>query len=296
MRNKDAFSSCHPLVNFLFFGLTIGFSSFVMHPVSLLISLICAAVYNIYLNGRRGAYLSVFFMLPVLLLTALVNPAFNHRGQTVITYLPGGNPLTLESVIYGVAAGVLLACVICWFACFNAVMTSDKFLYLFGRILPSLSLLISMTLRFIPRFRVQLRQVKDARSFIDGGRKGLFGKIRRAATVVSVMITWALENGIHTADSMKGRGYGLPHRTSFSVYRFERRDAFALLWLLCCGAYLIAGALRGGFYFGYYPRVSSFSPDPYFISVQAVYLALCATPLTLDHSEDLKWKKLRSAL
>ncbi len=296
MVNKDAFSGYHPLINFLFFGLVLGFSMFVMHPVSLFISAFCAVLYNIYLNGRRGALFSVVFMLPVLILTALINPAFNHRGQTVLTYLPGGNPLTLESMIYGIAAGVLLVCVISWFSCFNAVITSDKLLYIFGRILPSLSLLISMTLRFIPRFRVQLAAVKDARSFIDGERKSVFGKIKNAATVVSVMITWALERGIYTADSMKGRGYGLPHRTSFSIYRFDRRDAAALLWLLCCGAFLVFGAFSGGFSFNYYPRISSLKPGFFFTSVQAVYAALCATPLIVDVTEDLKWKKLRSAI
>ncbi|MBE7055615.1 MAG: energy-coupling factor transporter transmembrane protein EcfT, partial [Ruminococcaceae bacterium] len=40
-------------------------------------------------------------MLPALLLMALINPAFNHEGVTILYYLPGGNPLTLESVYYG---------------------------------------------------------------------------------------------------------------------------------------------------------------------------------------------------
>ena len=30
--------------------------------------------------------------LPVLLLAALVNPAFNHAGVTILIYLPSGNP------------------------------------------------------------------------------------------------------------------------------------------------------------------------------------------------------------
>ena len=71
-------------------------------------------------------------MLPLLLLTALINPAFNHEGQTILTYLSNGNPITLESIVYGVAAAAMLVAVICWFSCYNSVMTSDKFVYLFG--------------------------------------------------------------------------------------------------------------------------------------------------------------------
>ena len=86
-------------------------------------------------------------------LAALVNPAFNHEGATILTYLPSGNPLTMESMFYGVAAAVMLASVVLWFSSYNEVMTSDKFVYLFGRIIPALSLVLSMALRFIPKFK-----------------------------------------------------------------------------------------------------------------------------------------------
>ena len=71
-------------------------------------------------------------MLPLLVITALINPAFSHQGVTILTYLPSGNPLTLESILYGIYAAFLLITVIAWFSCFNAVMTSDKFMYLSG--------------------------------------------------------------------------------------------------------------------------------------------------------------------
>ena len=41
-------------------------------------------------------------------MAALINPAFNHEGATLLTYLPSGNPLTLESILYGLAAGARL--------------------------------------------------------------------------------------------------------------------------------------------------------------------------------------------
>ena len=40
----------------------------------------------------------------------------------------------------------MLAAVALWFSCLSAVMTSDKFIYLFGRVIPALSLLLSMIL------------------------------------------------------------------------------------------------------------------------------------------------------
>lgn len=63
------------------------------------------------------------------------------------------NPVTLEAVCYGFAVGVMIMSVFYWFKCFNAVMSSDKFIYLFGRVIPKLALLLSMTLGFIPKLK-----------------------------------------------------------------------------------------------------------------------------------------------
>ena len=147
----DANSRYHPLVNFLFFALVLAYSMVLMHPVCLAVSLTGALVYAGELGGRRALAGHLKFALPVLLLAAIVNPAFNHAGVTILTY-----PLTLESILYGLAAGAMLCAVVRWFVCFNAVITADKFVYLFGRVIPALSLVLSMTLRFVPLFRRQL--------------------------------------------------------------------------------------------------------------------------------------------
>ena len=260
MINRDTFSGYHPLVNFLYFALVLVFSMCFMHPVCLLISLGSATAYNLYLKGRKGLRFSLRFLLPMMVLATVLNPAFNHEGATILAYLPNGNPLTLESMIYGLAAAFMLASVVQWFSCYNEVMTSDKFVYLFGRIIPALSLVLSMTLRFVPRS----------------------------------LVTWSLENAIETADSMKSRGYGLPGRSAFSIYRFDSRDAAAMLWLGFCLWYVVFGWIGGGFEFRYYPTLKGVGLGPMPLSFFLVYLALCLTPVILNGREDLKWKRLKS--
>ena len=96
---KSSFSSYHPLVNFTYYLLVLLFTMFFMHPACLLISLLCAAGYAVYLGGRKTLGFQLKYLLPLLLLTAVLNPAFNHQGATILTYLPSGNPLTLESMV-----------------------------------------------------------------------------------------------------------------------------------------------------------------------------------------------------
>ena len=105
---SDSFAGYHPLVNMLYFTAVIGFAMFFTHPVCLAISLVNAYTYSIYISGRKALRFSLLYMLPMLLMTALLNPAFNHQGGTILTYLPSGNPLTLESIIYGFSTSVML--------------------------------------------------------------------------------------------------------------------------------------------------------------------------------------------
>ncbi len=296
MRNRDAFSGCHPLVNFLYFALVLVFGMCFMHPICLVISLGSATAYNLYLKGRKGLRFSLRFLLPMMILAAVLNPAFNHEGVTILAYTPNSNPITLESLVYGAASAFMLACIVQWFSCYNEVMTSDKFVYLFGRIIPALSLVLSMTLRFVPKFTAQLKTIRTAQQCVgrDVSDGSITQRIRNGITILSILVTWSLENAIETADSMKSRGYGLPGRSAFSIYWLDSRDKALLLWLGFCCWYVVFGWISGALAFRYYPSVkwAAFGPFPF--SFFLVYLALCLTPLILNGREDVKWKHLRS--
>lgn len=295
---RDAFSTYHPLVNFLYFALVLIFSMVFMHPACLVISLAGAFAWSVYLGGRRALRVNLLVMLPMLLITALITPAFSHAGVTVLAYLPSGNPLTLESIVYGLAAAMVLISVVVWFSCYNKIMTSDKFVYLFGRVIPALSLVLSMVLRFVPKFKAQLSAVSAAQRCIgrDVSNGSLLQRARHGVRILSILVTWTLENAIETADSMKSRGYGLPHRTAFSIYPFDHRDKAALWWIGGLGAYIAVMALAGGTYFRYFPSVRGTGLSAWSVTAFLAYLLLCATPVAIDKWEDRKWKRLRSAI
>lgn len=294
MQNKDAFSGYHPIINFMYFGLVLTFTMFFMHPACLAVSLISAVMYSVNLRGRKAVRFSLVFILPTMLLAAILNPAFNHEGLTIIAYLPSENPLTLESIAYGIASAVMLASVVSWFTCYNEVMTSDKFIYLFGRIIPALSLVLSMTMRFVPKFTGQIKIISEAQRCIgrDVSEGSILQRIKNGITILSIMVTWSLENAIESADSMKSRGYGLPGRTAFSIYRFDSRDKSVLIWLLFCGVYIFFGWMAGGVTWRYYPTMKGVALTPFPVSFMLVYFALCLTPVFLNLREDRIWLRI----
>jgi energy-coupling factor transport system permease protein len=250
------------------------------------------------LKGKKHIKTNLIYMIPMLLAMALINPVFNHEGVTVIGHFPSGNPLTLESIIYGFCASAMIISVICHFSCYNVVMTSDKFIYLFGKVIPALSLIISMTLRFVPRFFTQLKVVTNAQKCMGRDVSGgsVIRRIKNGLNILSVMITWAFENSIETADSMKARGYGLPGRTAYSIFTFDKRDQKALFSIFLLGIYTLTGKLMGAMDFGYFPYIKSEEISLFEISVFISYMLLCMCPVIIELWEVRKWKLLRSKI
>lgn len=294
---KDEFSRVHPLINFIYFGAVIAFSAIYMSPPLICISLGAAFCYSFYLDGKKALKFFFAMALPIGLFAALINIAFNHNGMTILMYFPTGNPLTLESVAYGTCAAALLTDVIMWFFCFNRVITSDKFIYLFGRIIPSLSLVLSMILRFIPRFRRQYQRVATAQKSLKkaDGKQGLFAKIKRGMNTFSIMLTWSLENSITMADSMNARGYGLKGRTAFSRYRFYFRDGVLLAAMILLLAGQIIFTILGCGRVSYYPYFELVI-SPVAIAGYICYGLMCLMPMIINLTEDVKWNYFRSEI
>ena len=177
-------------------------------------------------------------------------------------------------------------------------MTADKLVYLFGRTAPALSLVLSMTLRFVPRFSRQLSLTVQVQRGLNGGEEpdGLWQRLRLGVRALSIVITWSLENGVETADSMRARGYGLPGRTAFSIYRLTERDRLALVWLMGWGSYVLCGALAGGLGWRYYPTLRGTAVTPLTASFLGAYLVLCFTPVILDWEEGRRWRRSASKI
>lgn len=288
----------HPILQFAYFFIVIGCSMFFMHPVCLGISFIAALFYTLHLFGAANAKKGLLGILGLMLFASILNPAFSHQGVTFLAYLPTGNILTLESIFYGIAAAFMLAATLLWFRCMNEIITSDKVVYLFGKTFPALSLILSMVLGFIPKMQKKIREIRLARQnlYIDKTKKPLqkhFHKIKQGIENLSILVTWALDDAVDMADSMKSRGYGLDGRTAFTTYRFTKRDSIMLCYLFVLIIYIIVGALNGGLAWDYYPITEGEGFNPYSISIYMVYLLLCLTPILVDKYEEIKWNSLQ---
>lgn len=280
---RDAFSKCHPAVNFIFFALAIGFGVVIQHPLYILSGMLCAGTYYLALRGRRGLKL-IFGLLPVFVFLSAINPLFNTNGEHVLFTL-FGRPYTREALMYGmVIAGVFLVMTL-WFGCYSIVLTSDKFVCLFGSIIPALSLLLVMVLRLIPNLLRKGRQIVGVRKSIGKGiseENTRREKLRGAMVMLSALTDWALEGSIVTADSMRSRGYGSARRSSFQIYRMRALD-----WLLLAAMALLAAAvlILGGTGADFTPTLRLDRPG----AGLAAYILLLLIPIFIQIKETIQW-------
>ena len=270
-----------------------GISMFSMDPIILSLSLAGALAYFFARNGLREANTHLWTCL-LFLVTALINPLTYHNGVTVL-FVMNHNPVTLEALLYGIAASGTIVTVMYWFRAFTAVMTSDKLLYIFGGLSPKLALMLSMALRYVPLFTSQVYKVQKSQQALCLYKEdNLIDRMCGGMRVFSVMVTWTLENGIITADSMTARGYGTGRRTRFSIFRWTRDDVLLLLASLLLTLCTLWGMAERSF--AYYPAITA---SPLTARVWAGYLSyglLTLLPAIITGKEVLIWRCLRSKI
>jgi len=290
---SDAFSKCHPAVNFLFFAGAIGASVLIQHPAYLLVGIVTGAVYYLLLNGRRGWKL-ILGLVPLFLLVTAINPLFNTYGKTLLFYI-FGKPYTLEALYYGAAVSSVFVEMLLWFGCYNKVLTSDKFTSLFGNLIPAISLLLVMVLRMVPNLMRKAAQLTGARKSIGKGageNAATKEKIRDGMTVLGSLTTWALEGSVVTGDSMRARGYGAAKRSSFMIYRMGTVDWSLLILLPVLLALVIVAACAGQMTAAYTPE-TIVSPVSWGIVPYGIYLLI---PTALHIKEAMQWHISRSKI
>lgn len=286
------FDSYHPAINFIFFATVITMTISFNQPIFLVVSYLCPFIYSIKLNGVRAVVFNML-LIPFIILYTLIYSGYNHFGITELAINFIGNKITLEAVITGMVIGVQLASVLMWLSCLHKLVTSDKVIYLFGRLSPKLSLFLSIFLRMVPRIKEKARKINMAQKCIGKGinQGNFFVRIHNFIRLISMVITWAMENFVETSNSMRSRGHELKNRTAFSIYRFDYRDRAVVISLFSCISIILVGVLFDQTRIIYNPEIVMNKITSLSFVFYGVYAALCLMPLALQIYYEIMWRR-----
>lgn len=285
----SAFEKYHPAVLLLYFLSVLLICMFVSNPVIQLLALLGGICFCLILPHHMRTVSGITAFLGLFLLITFTNPLFSHNGVTPLFFL-NGNPITLEAFAYGMAMAVMVIAVLLWCRCYTEIMTSDKFLYLFGKAIPKLSLVLSMALRFVPLFVRQMHKVSRAQKAMGlYSSESYTDRVKSAMRVFMAMIAWSIENTMETAVSMRARGYGLKGRTSFQLFCFRTYDGRMLAVTLLLLGITLLGVGAGQTVFYYYPRISGLNSSAFVVAVYIAFGILAFLPFMIEVREKIKW-------
>ena len=291
------FEKCHPAVNFIYFAGVIAGTIAFQHPIFLVISFLCAFLYSIKRNGWKALVFNLV-LLPLIVAFALYYSSYTHFGVTVLEQNMIGNNMTLESLVYGFVLGIVVAGVLIWFSCVYSVFTTDKVVYLFGKVSPRLSLFLAIILRMVPRIKKEAKKINTAQKGIGRGvsQGNFFQRLKNCIRIFSILITWTIESLTTASESMRSRGSSLRGRKAFSIYRFDDRDrAYVVGMFLCLTLTAMAVILRQTNIF-YDPKIIMTPITAMSFLFYAGYGAFCLMPLGLELWTEYRFWKARKTL
>lgn len=291
-----SFATFHPLVLFIYYVMIITITMFILHPAILVFSLLGSLLFFSMLTPKIILFKDIGFYILVFLLIAVTNPLFVHKGETILFFL-NDKPVTYEAIMYGFVIASMLVAVIFWSKSYSELMTTDKFLYLFGKLIPKLALVLSMAFRFIPLFKLQIKKVNEAQKTLGlYTSNSITDRVLSGIRVFSSILTWSLENSIVQADAMKARGYGLSGRTNFSIFKIEKRDVSIILILFLLLSLIIYAQVKGYYEFYFYPLISELSFTKENIFYFIIVFLLTVFPFIIEVKENLQWKLLKQKI
>ncbi len=222
-----------PIIIFVYFVLVIGISMFSTNIYLLISSLICSSLL-LFLMQKKYIIKNIIFIICATILITVINMIINSNGDTVLfTILK--RPFTFESFMFGLKLSLLFSSVINWFKCYNFIFTVDKFTYLFGNFIPSISLLLCMVIRLVPMYNIKTKQILLVSKCVNKGIEKHNSKkenMKKGVLILNTIMTYSLEKSIITADSMKSRGYGLANKTMYAIYKITVKDVVFLMMIV----------------------------------------------------------------
>ena len=298
LQGESRFGEMHPAVIAIYYILLLVIIMISNSPVFLIAGTAIGLAYDGIHRGFRHVLRNLRMAFFIILFVSIINGFFTHNGGTVLFYI-GAQRITLESFLYGANMSLVIIAAICWFGSFNVIMTSDKLIHVFGKLLPVIGLVISMVFRFIPLLQQRLSEIQAGQIALGKNKvKGPINRIRQYTKEISTLISWSLEASIESADSMSARGYGLKGRTSYSLFKIGRTD----ILILCLTVVFAAGV-----FVGYHFKIGKLSFYPFIVKATEVsflyealvflsFLVLMMIPLVIDVYGELKWKRSLSKI
>ena len=168
-------------------------------------------------------------------------------------------------------------------------MSSDKFMSVFSKLAPNLTLVLTMTFSFIPRLRKNAQEINDARMNIDLGQS----KFKKSLDNFSSLVSMTLEESIEISDTMRARNFN-SSRKPYSKYRFcSLVDLILMIFIIALAGCEVIMNIFNVSEFIFDPEIKVISFSLLDFTVFAVFMFI---PVIINILEGIKWHILKQKI
>jgi energy-coupling factor transport system permease protein len=201
----------HPFAWVGWLGAILVALSTVRNPLYLILILLCIAIVRtVSVNPELaiGSISALRFALLLVPLSAALNAAMVHFGDTVLLRLPQslpvvGGPITLEALFFGATNGLILSGMFAAFGALNQALPVRSLIRLIPRAFYQVSVVVSIALTFVPTTLRQLQQIREAQAIRGHRLRGL----RDWLPLFLPLLVSGLERALQLAEAMTARGF-----------------------------------------------------------------------------------------
>lgn len=284
--------SLHPAIYVIYYMILVIFAFIINDPFYLTSFLICLIIL-ITLQGITNEFKNMIkFFIPISLLIITINPLVSNNGITKF-FIIDNYFITMESLTYGILLSISLLIVLTIFLCYNNAVSYQEMLYLFSKKFLNTSIIIIMAMRFIPLLNNRWKEVSKLNKFNNTSgnvnyNRSKMGQIKNTTHILSVVVSWSLEESMVIAKSMKARGYGITNRTNYLSFKFKSIDFYILIIIISCFIISINGIFYGYGRIEIYPQLH-FSYENVFSIFYLSFLILLLPIIYIEIKERLLW-------
>lgn len=283
------FFKLHPYTVLLYFVSVLVYSMVFMHPLFVGINVVLSFVACICLCPKETAA-SAKYTIGFGILIMVLNPFFSTGGETVLfTYF--GRNYTLQALVYGAVMASIFICSINWFSAMGKVISTEKFLFLFGGRFPNLCTVLTMVMGLVPFFQKKLMEIDRAQGTIrqNTGFKHAFQSLNSA-------VSYAFEHAIGLSVSMKNRGFGSGRTTRFSDYRFRKYDFITLFIIVILNVSVVVNLFEYAVDIHLIPAIVIPLPHTEQVIGGVCFGVLLLLPTIMYIIKELQWQYLKSKI
>ncbi len=203
----------HPIVEFIKFIIMIFICCTTENPVVIVVFFVTSLI----ISGFKLWFSTLWMFFIVFTIDIFtISEGVTHLGYRNF------HLITMEGIVYGFFMALRLVALINVSWTMSKDIKSDKLVIITSYLAPPIALLISMTIRAMCRYTDKYKEIFFFHKSME--KDDWLHRVYCAVISLSILLDWALENGIETGMSMENRKYGTGPRTSYRNVRISKND------------------------------------------------------------------------